>query len=495
MQDVVKTLSKQEQQILSVLTQEKSSKQIEKETGLQNIAVLRNISYLEEKDLVSIKEETHKELILTERGKNIKQKGFPEENILKSLKKNPKTFQELQEEFGKQAFRASIGILKQKDAIDIEKTDNGPQAIFKKNVFKKYALRHALKHPNKIEKKHKKTLLKRGLIEEKEHITHIIKPTQKGQTVRKKAENIDLIQKITPSMIEQETWKGKTFRSYTINKNVKPRQRGRPHFVKQAIQHTHSLWQNIGFTLMEGNHVQSAFWDLDALFVPQDHPAREMQDTFYIDKKSSVPKDTFEKVKKIHEEGTEDSKGWQEPFSKKESQKTLLRTHTTALSAKYIKKAAKKPDKTHKYYSIGRVFRNEALDWKHLMEFHQVEGIVIGKNLTFRKLLGYIEDFFTSMGYTDVRVRPGYFPYTEPSLEIDVYVESQQEWMELGGAGIIRKEVTTPLGLPETHTVLAWGLGLDRVITQYYDIEDLRDMYKNNLAEDRQRKRYIQCQQ
>lgn len=495
MKKIVKTLSQQEQQILSILDEEKTSEEIAQKANLDDIAVLRNTSYLKEKKLIQKNETKKITYHHTKRGKKVNEEGFPEEKIVNLLQQSCKTFKELQEEVGKEAFRASIGILKKEDAIKIEGTNNGPKAILKKNPFKNYYLKKALKNPNKAKKKSKQELIKRKLIEKKEQIKYSVKLTEKGKKAKEKLKDLDLIGTITPRIIEHKEWKGKEFRTYTITKQVKPRQRGRPHFVKQAINHTHKIWQRMGFSLMEGTHVQSAFWDLDALFVPQDHPAREMQDTFYLDKKSKIPEDIFEKVKKAHEEGIGTSKGWQTKFSKEESKKTLLRTHTTALSAKYIHEAAKSPEKTHKYYTIGRVFRNESLDWKHLMEFHQVEGIVIGKNLTFRRLLGYIEDFFKAMGYTDVRVRPGYFPYTEPSLEIDVYVESQQEWMELGGAGIIREEVTTPLGLPETHTVLAWGLGLDRVITQYYNIEDLREMYKNNLSEDRKRKRYKPCQQ
>jgi phenylalanyl-tRNA synthetase alpha chain len=159
----------------------------------------------------------------------------------------------------------------------------------------------------------------------------------------------------------------------------------------------------------------------------------------------------------------------------------MLRTHTTVLSAKTLA-GLDEDDLPSKHFSIGRNYRNEALDWKHLFEFYQVEGIVVDPDANFRNLIGYLKTFFAKMGFPDARVRPGYFPYTEPSAEVDVYDPNKEEWVELGGAGIFRPEVTKPL-LGFECPVLAWGLGLERIITDYYDIDDLRDIYRNDMEQ------------
>ena len=242
---------------------------------------------------------------------------------------------------------------------------------------------------------------------------------------------------------------------------------------------------------MTGSYVQTSFWNLDALFIPQDHPARQMQDTFFIGKKDftrgKLPPKITERVKAVHENGGETgSKGWQAPWSAEEAQKVLLRTHTTVLSA--LKLAAlKKEDLPAKFFAVGKVFRNEALDWKHLFEFHQVDGIVIDPDANLKDLKGYLKLFFRKMGYPDARIRPAHFPYTEPSCEVDVWHPVHKQWIELGGAGIFRPEVVVPL-LGKDIPVLAWGLGLERMIAEYYKFTDIRDLYANDIKKLRETK-------
>jgi phenylalanyl-tRNA synthetase alpha chain len=133
-----------------------------------------------------------------------------------------------------------------------------------------------------------------------------------------------------------------------------------------------------------------------------------------------------------------------------------------------------------KFFSVAKVYRNETLDWKHLAEFHQVEGIMVGEGLTLSDLIGLQKQFYKKMGYTDVRFRPAYFPYTEPSCEVEVYDPKKEQWVELGGMGVFRPEVVKPL-LGMDVPVLAWGLGMERIITAYYNITDLREIYSNDL--------------
>lgn len=247
---------------------------------------------------------------------------------------------------------------------------------------------------------------------------------------------------------------------------------GRKHPITALRRYLSEVMAELGFEEMEGSVIESSFWNFDALFQPQDHPARELADTFYIEGKSELPKDRklVERVKKAHEEG------WGK-WSTGEAEKTVLRTHTTCLSARYL--AAMKDKKPKKYFAIGRVFRNEATDYKHLAEFNQVEGIIAWEGATFRDLLGILTEIYRKLGFEKIRFRPSYFPYTEPSLEIEVYFNEKKQWMELGGAGIFRPEVSIPLA--GAYPVLAWGLSLERPLMLMLEMKDIRDFYRNDV--------------
>jgi phenylalanyl-tRNA synthetase alpha chain len=132
-----------------------------------------------------------------------------------------------------------------------------------------------------------------------------------------------------------------------------------------------------------------------------------------------------------------------------------------------------------KVFCIARVYRNEAIDYKHLAEFHQVEGIMIDDNCTFQDLVGTLRTFYGKLGFSDVRVTPSFFPYTEPSAQVEAYNPIREEWMELGGCGMFRPEVTRPLGI--TQNVAAWGLGLERPIMLREKLGDIRTFFRNDL--------------
>jgi len=255
--------------------------------------------------------------------------------------------------------------------------------------------------------------------------------------------------------------------------------------VNQATDYAKSIWLEMGFKEMGGNMAQSGFWVFDSLFTAQDHPVREMQDTFYLKGlKGKVPsdKDIVEGIKGAHEGGVDGSKGWQQDWDEEDAKRVLLRTHTTCLSAQKISEIGKsmKKGESFKFFALGKCFRNETVDWSHGFEFNQTEGIVVDEDANFVQLLGYLKQFFSKMGYEKLRWRPAYFSYTEPSLEIDVWHEGKQKWLELGGAGMFRPEVTIPM-FGRHIPVLAWGPGFDRIIMEFFKIDDLREMYKNDI--------------
>ncbi|MGA7976809.1 MAG: phenylalanine--tRNA ligase subunit alpha, partial [Nitrososphaeraceae archaeon] len=230
----------------------------------------------------------------------------------------------------------------------------------------------------------------------------------------------------------------------------------------------------MGFSEIEGPMIQSSFWNFDVLFTPQDHPAREMQDTFYIHGNmptEDIDNTVLNRVSDIH------SKCWKYKWNVEEATRHVLRTHTTAVTLRYL--AENKQDEA-RIFSVGRVFRNEKMTYKHLMEFHQVEGVVTGKDLTLRDLMGLQTLFYSRLGIKKVKFWPTYFPYTEPSLQSMVFIEETGKWIELFGMGIFRPEVTASVGL--TGNVLAWGGGLERIAMIRYGLNDVRELYENRLS-------------
>jgi phenylalanyl-tRNA synthetase alpha chain len=233
---------------------------------------------------------------------------------------------------------------------------------------------------------------------------------------------------------------------------------------------------------MTGKKTVTSFWNFDALFTAQDHPVREMHDTFFIkDAEGKLPtdKELIKKVKEAHETGLGGSKGWRYKWNEETAKKVLIRTHTTILSAQTLAKL-KKEDYPAKYFAVGKCFRNETVDWSHGFEFNQTEGIVIDPNANLRNLIGYLKEFAKKMGFEKIKIQPSYFPYTEPSLEGLVWNEQKKQWVEVLAAGIFRPEVTIPL-LGTAIPVLAWGPGFDRLMMAVYKLTDMRQLYANDL--------------
>ncbi|KAG2470585.1 SYFA ligase, partial [Polypterus senegalus] len=235
------------------------------------------------------------------------------------------------------------------------------------------------------------------------------------------------------------------------------------------------------FTEMPTNNfIESSFWNFDALFQPQQHPARDQHDTFFLSDPACAnhfPEDYLERVKRVHSEGGYGSQGYKYDWKIEEAAKNILRTHTTAVSARMLYRLAQQEEFTPvKYFSIDRVFRNETLDATHLAEFHQIEGVVADYGLTLGDLMGILHQFFTKLGITKLRFKPAYNPYTEPSMEVFSYHEGLQKWVEVGNSGVFRPEMLLPMGLPEGVSVIAWGLSLERPTMIKYGINNIREL-------------------
>ena len=500
-QKLAESLSPNERRILPYLEEKKIS-EICKKSSLDKTSILRALEYLQNKKIIKLSFQKKKIVEIGVNGALYKKKGLPERRLINLLnEKRILAFKEAQKQssLSNDEFKVSLGALKKKAMIELK---NGKimLSVNKEEISKKsleelfieiLPVEYDSLSPEQLYAL-KSLQSRKDIVQIKEEKIINIEITELGKKIiSSKIKTRDLIEQITPKILEKESqWKGKKFRRYDVASSVPLINGGKRHFVNQAIDYAKKIWTDMGFKEMTGNLVVNSFWNFDALFTAQDHPVREMQDTFFINKKTELPdKKLVKAVKESHEKGVDGSKGWQYSWDQENAKKLVLRTHTTCLSAQILSKL-KKESLPAKFFALGKCFRNETVDWSHGFEFNQTEGIVVDKNVNFRHLLGYLNQFYKKMGFEKVRFRPAYFPYTEPSVEIDVFHPEKKVWLELGGAGIFRPEVTTPL-LGENIPVLAWGPGFDRTLMDYYKIKDLRELYKNDITKLRKMKFWI----
>jgi len=232
---------------------------------------------------------------------------------------------------------------------------------------------------------------------------------------------------------------------------VEPTYTGSYHPLTRALNEIKQIFLRLGFNIADGPELEDDFHNFTALNFPPDHPARDMQDTFFIRKSE-------------------------------EEQDLVLRTHTSPVQIRLMK------EKEPPLRSIipGRVFRNEAVTAKSYFQFNQVEGLYVNERVTMGELIETLVMFAQLMYGSDVkyRVRPSYFPFTEPSIEMDVWWESEKggQWLEILGAGMVDPNVFESVDVdPEKYTGFAFGMGVDRIAMLRYGIDDIRLLYDNDI--------------
>ena len=493
-EDVIQELSPIERRVLPFLS-EKSVLQLARKSGMDKTSVLRALEFLANKNIVTLSVQKKNVVELGTNGILYKKNGLPERRLLNALyDKNILMLDEAKKtsRLSDNEFKAALGALKKKAFIELK---NGKLVLTarKEEVTKKSLEEQFLELlPAEYEKLQPEQLHalktlhgRKDIIVIGENKEVVFEVTESGMEIIRLAPQAkeELIEQLTPEMLRNDSFKGKRFRRYDIISPVPDISGGKRHFVSQAVDRGRKIWAEMGFREMTGNLTQLGFWNFDALFTAQDHPVREIHDTFYIKGiKGKLPEKVAERVKKAHEQGVGGSRGWQYKWNENEAKRIVLRTHTTALSAQALARLGKNSLKELpvKFFAIGKCFRNDTVDWSHGFEFNQTEGIVVDENANFRHLIGYLKEFARKMGYKKIRFRPHYFPYTEPSLEGDVWNEEKKQWIEVFAAGIFRPEVTEPL-LGKPIPVLAWGPGFDRMMMMLYGIKDFREIYKNDL--------------
>ncbi|AOV94661.1 hypothetical protein AQV86_01915 [Nanohaloarchaea archaeon SG9] len=447
-------LSSQALEVLKIL-REQGAQTVQdfEEKGLDQSMVNRAALELEKQDLIEKEEDEKLEYVLTEKGLEVKKRGSPEYRLVQKASDGSVEIAELNEipkdvAIGKARERGWIEIREGKTHLTPEGEEIRDDPVKQRLQEQDFTEEHE----------------DRGLVEIETDTKRRLSLTSDGEGLDLEAVELDF-------NVEAQTSTPKT---------------GKKHYYKNILQYARQTWMEMGFEEMEGDYVVPSFLNFDALYTPQDHPARELHDTFFVEnpEKADLSEygDKVEHVKKTHEAGwSTGSRGYGGDWSKQEAERNVLRTHTTAISAMTLHEIDINDEELpKKFFIVGRNFRNETVDRTHLAEFYQTDGIVVGKDLNFANLKGYISKFFEKMGYEKFRLIPSYYPYTEMSVEVQVWDEEDEEWLGMGGAGMFRPEVVKPM-LGFEAKVLAWGLGIPRIAFMAAGLSDIRELYRNDI--------------
>ncbi len=471
-----------------------SVEKIAEKSGLADAAVMRAALTLSAENLVSLSSQKYALASLTREGENYAKLGLPERRLIRSLMKLGGEA-EVAEAACEAKLEAglvpiALGWAKKKGWGEIRgqkcllMVKSEPALGSDEKLLNLIAERGSVvvEQLSQEFREAVDVLKKRKLVELEDKAYHELELTVKGwETVKKGLEIFEEVTQLTPELIITKRWRNVKFSKFDVTAPGPSAPVGKAHPLQQIIKRAREIFLEMGFTEIRGPMVETAFWNFDALFQPQDHPAREMMDTFYLanPRIGRLPKEEIvDGVAKTHENGwVTGSKGWGYKWSHEEAKKLVLRTHTTAETIKYLAMHKKPPIKV---FSVDRVYRNEQVTYKHLAEFHQIEGIVVDKKATLRDLMGTLKTFYTKFGIEKIEFWPSYFPYTEPSAQAVAYHPKLKRWMELCGMGMFRPEVLAPMGIK--YPVLAWGGGLERLAMIELGLDDIRMLYGNILG-------------
>ncbi len=459
-------------------------------TGLKKEELFWAIENLLQRKGIEAERSESESVELTSEGAEYSRDLMPEESLLKKASIGRLSISYLkgkEEQIGFQWAKKKGLAEISKGIIDV--TEKGRDAI-KNGTEEGNALRSIAKNPENYfklmsaDKQAVLNLLDRKLITIKKKREIIwVKATPEAIKEFEKEKGIDQIDALDKAMISSASWKGKAFKPYDMALNVEREKAAIRHPIRILSKKLKEAYLSMGFIQASGPVIEPAFWVFDSLFIPQDHPARDLQDTFYLSNPEKIDisgEKSLEMIKKAHLES------WGGEWKKEEAEQALLRTHTTNISVRNIRKvieegiAEGEGNLPMKLFSIGRVFRNENIDYRHLTDFYQHEGIVIGKNLTLSNLFHIMISVYKPLGL-ELKFKPAYFPFVEPGVEFYAYSEKTDELIEMGGAGIIRREIT---GVPRKNiTVLAWGSGLERILLlRDPSIKGVTELYNSGVG-------------
>ncbi len=471
-------------------------------SGLDESRLDMASGWLQSKGFLDVKDESVTSLVsLTEAGRDYCQKGTPEMRIITALREGKQfTVKDMIQSWNMDPSEISsaTGLLKsnsiirivQGGVLEFDQPEKSSQHELLQSIIQKTGDDSLLlsDFPEQEQSIIRDNFHKRGKskgifrITEKKNRAYTLTPDGRELLglMKNRGVAVEEASILTQEMLRQGTWKDKKFRAYNIALNPPRQSIGRKHPYKEFLDFVKYKFIGMGFEEMRGPLVENEFWDMDALFMPQFHPARNIHDVYFVKDPAAamqIEAPFGRQVAAAHKNGGKTgSTGWKYSFDLERAKRLILRSQGTAVSARTLASGPKIPGK---YFSIARCFRYDAVDATHAPDFYQVEGIVLGRDINFKTLLGLLKLFGQEIAKAaEFQFRPAYFPFTEPSVELHVK-HPKLGWMELGGAGIFRPEVTLPLGVDVP--VIAWGLGLDRMAMIALEIQDIRDLFSRDL--------------
>jgi phenylalanyl-tRNA synthetase alpha chain len=460
-----------------------SEESLVEETGLHEEAVRGSLQRLRSKHLAIVLEENLARVRLTPRGEATVNDGLPERRLLDALRAGASDAPDLTPT----ERSAAIGILRRRGFLapgaPFRLSSEGP-ALAQGPIPEETALQALARGEEPPDPTLLPALERRGLART-EHITRRRwLASEEGRAFPLDARTAEKVGALTREWLASGNWRDAAFRPYDVRADVPYVGGARPHPYAAWLEEFSEVLVGLGFEEAEGPLVETEFWNGDALFMPQDHPARSIHDVLHVEgvRGRAPASELLGRVAAAHEgrpipPAKEPlSVGWTAHYDRALAGQPVLRSQTTAVSARYLARGPKPP---FRMFSIGRNFRFEALDARHHIEFGQCEGVIGQEGVSLRHLIGIFTELSEAIGIRELKFRPSYFPFTEPSVE--GYVRHPRHgWMEVFPGGLLRPEVLRPLGIDVP--VAAWGIGITRLAMTALGINDIRDLFNDDLG-------------
>ena len=444
---------------------------------------------LRAKHLAVVEEEHETTLRLTPRGEATLARGLPERRFLDALERNGGSLTpEAAAAAGidDEERSAAIGILRRRgileDGVPFRRRASAsatPSLLPEEVVLKQVA-----NGEEDVDEAIYGALERRGLVRTDRRSIKRWAPSEEGRRLPIEPEGETMLGPVTPALIASGDWRARTFRPYDVRATVPFLTGARPNRYLAWLEEFEEILVGLGFEQAEGPLLETEFWNNDVLFMPQDHPARSVHDSLSVEgvQGHPPPADLLARVAAAHEgrplpgEATPIGPGWGREYDVGIAARPVLRSQTTAVSGRYL---ARHPTPPFRMYSLDRNFRPEKVDARHGVEFTQCEGILGEEGTTLRHLVGMFRELAEAIGIRELKIRPSYFPFTEPSIE--GYVRHPRlGWIEIFPGGLFRPEVLRPLGVEVP--VAAWGIGIGRLALVALGANDLREFFDDDLA-------------
>ena len=445
--------------------------------GIDKSTLASIVMLLRDKGLLDVREERWFEYELTDKGARALAEGLPEEKLVSLLRElgGEAPLRIVASRLGDEA-EAAVGWARRKGLIGVSggiaRLLVSPDEAERRIRPLREVLEAARSSARLEESEGLREALRRGLLRRVERSRIVVRvPVEPGRLPSMVEPEAS---RLTRDMLRSGEWRRFRFRPYDVTAMPPRVLPARRHFLQDFIETLRDIMRELGFREVKGPLVEVELFNFDVLFQAQDHPAREIHDSLWIREPRTADlsgyRDLVERVRAVHE------RGWGYSWDERVAARYILRSQTTAVSARIL---SSRPQPPARFFTIGKVFRSDAVGPTRLPEFHQLDGIEGDYGYSFRDLLGRLEEIASMLGLK-IKFKPAYFPFTEPSVEGYVRLPSGR-WLELFGAGMFRPEVLESVGVD--YPVGAWGFGIERLAMAFYGVSDIRKLYTRDVDE------------